>query len=82
MSSDAPRSVKIARRLVGTLTLVPLSTLLIWIYAHEIKPYEVVTTRTRHRTIRRSFKSIFTATSTAPTRRSSVLIATLTIWSM
>jgi len=41
MSSDAPRSVKIARRLVGTLTLVPLSTLLIWIYAHEIKPYEV-----------------------------------------
>jgi hypothetical protein len=41
MSSDAPRSVKLARRLVGTLALVPLSTLLIWIYAHEIKPYEV-----------------------------------------
>jgi hypothetical protein len=41
MTSDVPRSVKIARRLVGALSLVPLSTLLIWVYGHEIKPYEV-----------------------------------------
>lgn len=41
MSSDAPRSVRIARRLVGLFALVPLSSLLIWIYAHELKPYQV-----------------------------------------
>ncbi|MGD1080520.1 MAG: hypothetical protein ABR881_19555 [Candidatus Sulfotelmatobacter sp.] len=41
MSSDAPRSVRIARRLVGAIALVPLSSLLIWTYTHEIKPYEV-----------------------------------------
>ncbi|HEY1938133.1 MAG TPA: hypothetical protein VGJ33_09380 [Candidatus Angelobacter sp.] len=41
MSSDAPRSVKIARWAVGALALVPLSSLLLWIYQHEIKPYEV-----------------------------------------
>lgn len=41
MSSDAPRPVKIARRLVAVLAIVPLSSLLLWIYGHEIKPYEV-----------------------------------------
>jgi hypothetical protein len=41
MASDAPRSVKLARRLVGVIALVPLSSLLIWIYGHAIKPYEV-----------------------------------------
>ena len=41
MYSDTPRSVTVARRLVKLVALVPLPTLLIWIYTHELKPYEV-----------------------------------------
>jgi hypothetical protein len=41
MYSDVPNSVKIARGLVRAVALVPLSGLLIWIYTHELKPYEV-----------------------------------------